>query len=148
MSLIKLEDTPITAITKMSAGIPGAITVLVQILKEAPAIDPQDFMGGFGPILALDTHRIYGSDIWLLYKDICGSSIPNMCAVLRAMQLGITPEEDVKTNIFAHREGLRLEQVMTKLDVPVIMAAVMERLVEFNRVPEKPDDAQIDAQAG
>jgi hypothetical protein len=139
MSLIQLDDTISTILAKMSAGNPGAINVLLQIYKEAPKIDPQDFMGSLGPILALDTHRIYGSDIWILYKDVCRSSILNLLAVMRAMQLGITPEKTVKDAIFDVRDGVNHAK-KPLLNVTELLEAVMERLEQFNRQPGSNND--------
>ncbi len=135
MSLIQLDDTIPSALAKMSAGNPGAITVLLRIFKEGDAIDPQSWSGGFGTILALDTHKIYGEDIWILYKYICGEDIVNVCAVLRAVQLGILPEEDMKAAIFHYRE-LAAGTLTRPLDMPTILKAVMDQLEEFNRHKE------------
>lgn len=123
MNIIKLDDTIGDIIAKMSAGNPGAITVLMQVFEEAPNIDPQDWVGGLGPILNMDNHGIYGPDIWILYKDVCGSNITNLVAVLRSLQLGMTSEKRLLDAIKAKRT----------IDVSAILKAVMERLTSFNR---------------
>lgn len=76
------------AIVKMSEGNPGAVNVLMQLYLHGHEIDPDNLLGGPGVIFALDTNDIYGSDIWVLYKDVCDSDLTIVCALLRAIQLG------------------------------------------------------------
>lgn len=94
---ITLEDTTISALMKLSEGNPGALSVLARWLKEGSVIDPyaDPFMG----VLMLDTFGIYGPDIWILYKDICDSSLGLFWSVVRAMQYGIVPATTVKRGI-------------------------------------------------
>jgi hypothetical protein len=89
MARIGLEDTVQSALVKMCDGNPGALRVMMGMLREGKAIDPLGFAGGLGAVLSLDTQGIYGSRIWLLYKDVCGESLVRTLAVLRAVQLGI-----------------------------------------------------------
>jgi len=77
---------------KMSEGNPGAINVLVDIIIHGSTVDPDNILGGIGIILSLDSHGIYGPDIWILYKDVCGENLANLIALLRGVQLGIIPE--------------------------------------------------------
>ena len=121
---IKLEDSTLDVFTKLSEGNPGALTVLMSVLENAPIVDPQAFGGGVITLLAFDTHGIYGSRIWMLYKDVCGQDIPNVIAVLRAMQLGFVRESEVDHAIDNRGAGL---------DVPDLLKQVMERLPEFNK---------------
>jgi hypothetical protein len=86
--IITLEDTLQSAVVKMAKGNPGALTVLCNLVKFAPLIDPQNIMGGFSYILIMDGKGIYGSRIWMLFKDICNQDYGRMCAILRAVQLG------------------------------------------------------------
>lgn len=85
---IKLHDTPITAIAKMSDGNPGAMTAMMELIANGEKIDPDSFMGGLGNILSLDTNGIYGTDIYVLFNDICDRNVARMISVLRAVQLG------------------------------------------------------------
>ena len=57
----------IDSITAMSAGNPGAISVMCMLVKRDEI--------GFGDILHLDDMEIYGSDIWICFKDICKQDI-------------------------------------------------------------------------
>lgn len=69
MSKIVLEDTTQSAIIKMAEGNPGALTAMIGLLqldhKDAPG-------GGLVAILHLDDEGIYGSRIWMGFKDYCG----------------------------------------------------------------------------
>lgn len=111
-------------LAKMAEGNPGAITVLIRLMKEGEAIDPQCFMGGLGAILGMDTHRVYGSKIWMLYKDVCGQDLVKMMAVLRACQLGKLTERSMLHAINNRGEGL---------DLTAILDAVKAELEEFDR---------------
>ena len=86
---IKLHDNTTDVVVKMSNGNPGAMNVIALLLKQADRIDEYDAMGGFGKILLLDSFEIYGTDIYVLYNDICGRDLVKMIAVLRATQMGM-----------------------------------------------------------
>lgn len=85
---IELTDTIIDIVSKMSEGNPGAMNALMNIITPNN-IDPDNSMGGLGVILSLDTHGIYGTDIYVLYSDICDKNLVNMLAVMRSVQLGL-----------------------------------------------------------
>lgn len=65
---LTLEDSTMDAIVKMSDGNPGAVTVIGQLLTMEPA-------DGLIALLHLDDMQLYGSDIWVAYKDVCGQDI-------------------------------------------------------------------------
>lgn len=119
---ITLQDTAITAITKLSEGNPGALRVCSELFKEGAAIDPDAFGGGLSPLLALDTHAIYGSRIWMLYKDVCKQNLTHVVAVLRAVQLGLFTESALKNGINNYGEGV---------DCVALFDAVCNRLPNF-----------------
>ena len=104
-SRIQLTDSMLAAIGKMVDGNIGATTVLMRLMKESESIDPQSAFGGFGKILSLDTHRIYGPDIWIFYKDVCRENLVLMLSVLRAIQLGLRGESWLKMKIETVRSG-------------------------------------------
>jgi hypothetical protein len=90
MSKIKLNDDIKTILFNMSDGNQGALTVLMELLKpQTNEIDPDSLLGGFGSILSLDTIGIYGTDIYVLYNDICDQNLTLFIALLRAHQLGL-----------------------------------------------------------
>ena len=120
MTKIQETDTMLDSLTKMAEGNPGAITVLMQIMTEAERIDPDSFMGSFGAILSLDTQNIYGSRIWMLYKDVCGENITDTIGLSRAVQMGIISIATLNMAIDNYGKGLDVEDTMKKLrnDLP------------------------------
>lgn len=96
---ITLDDNLMTAIMKMSGGNPGAVTALAEIASATPTIDPDDAFGAIGPILGLDTHGIYESEIWQLYSDVCDRDVVKVLTLLRGVQLGVLAESDLKRAI-------------------------------------------------
>ncbi len=61
-NVISLNDTILSATTKMAEGNPGALTILMEILKKE--------MGKI-TILHLDDLQIRGWKIWYAFKDYC-----------------------------------------------------------------------------
>jgi hypothetical protein len=92
---IELNDSTMDVVMKMSDGNPGAMQVIMQMLQPND-IDPDNGLGGLGPILLLDTYGIYGTDIYILHSDICDRDLVKTLAVLRATQLGIFSERTLK----------------------------------------------------
>lgn len=119
---ITLKDSMMEIMIKMSGGNPGALRVLLQIVKQSPKIDPQGAMEGLGPLLGLDTENIYEERIWMLYKDVCGLDMVKMLACLRASQLGLITSSQLSEAV----DGT------TKLDVDDVLLKVKTRLVEFD----------------
>lgn len=120
---IGIEDNVVSAIVKMSDGNPGGVVVMREAALHSLEIDPMAMMGGFAPLLSLDTLGIYGSRVWMLYKDVCKEHLPTTLAVLRAWQLGILPDYKLNHAIDHYGEGIDLES---------IKAAVKEQLPSFN----------------
>lgn len=68
-------DTSVTdAIVAMSGGNPGALTVLMQLMSTE--------LGLIG-MCHLDDREIYGSDIWVAWKDICKEDMNLFVATIR-----------------------------------------------------------------
>ena len=129
---IGLYDDTKTIMIKMCEGNPGALTVLIDILKKNPTIDPDDAMGGFGPLITLDVAGIYGPSIWVLYKDTCGEDLVRMLAVLRAFQLGIITQEEISGA--SNRNGARRYSAdAATFDVDSILAKVKAELPSFGK---------------
>ena len=120
---IELSDNTTEAIKKISEGNPGAATVCIQLLEMGAEIDPQAAFGGFGCLLSLDSHAIYGASVWMLYKDVCKENIVKTIAVLRAVQLGLLEEDKLIHAIGNCGKGI---------DVDHIYDLVKERLPDFN----------------
>lgn len=121
---IELDDSPRDMIMKMSDGNPGALSVMMMLLRNEKVIDPMDWAGPIGPLINMDSHGIYGSRIWMLYKDVCEEDLVNIHACLRGVQLGIISEDVL--NYAIDNRGIGI-------DVPDILTKVMERLPKFNR---------------
>ena len=113
---LDLNDAMFETIYKMSEGNPGAITVLSQVLSEGGRIDPDNAFGPLGIIMGLDSNGIYGSDIWVLYKDICGQDITNFVAVDRAIQLGFISGKDVLSAIKTRSVKIDVDDLLSKVE--------------------------------
>lgn len=96
---IGLHDTVMDIMVKMSDGNPGALTAMVSILQDGARIDPDDFFKGMGTLLHFDSADIYGSDIYVLWNDVCARNTTAMMGVMRASQLGITTDAEVRRMI-------------------------------------------------
>lgn len=124
---IELTDSTTDVMIKMSEGNPGALNALIDILKNGASVDMDSAMGGLGAILMLDSMGIYGTDIYILYSDICGKSLPKTLAVLRACQLGLFSRNAVKDA--AHRQD-RSGKAMIPVDE--LYTKVKEQLPLFD----------------
>lgn len=92
---IDSEDTLPSVITKLCEGNMGAVNCLAEVFAVNQDIDPLNSLRGASTLLTLDNLGIYGSGIWILYKDVCKQKAALFIAVLRATQLGILRGEDV-----------------------------------------------------
>lgn len=79
-SILQLTDSTTDVFTKMSKGNPGALRALMELSTAVP--------NGFLMILLFDSWGIYGSDIYVLWSDICGRDARKMACVLKATQMG------------------------------------------------------------
>ena len=61
-----------SAVMKLAEGNPGAIRAIAEMVEVTPKADPGNLLGGFGMLLNLDSSGIYGTRVWMLYKDVCG----------------------------------------------------------------------------
>jgi hypothetical protein len=69
----------------------------------------------------MDDWGLYGSQIWMVFKDVCGQSIEGVIALFRAHQLGILSEKE-------------LQQIIDKdelYDFIPIIAAIQKELPTF-----------------
>ena len=129
MSRLKLEDNGMDVMVKMSDGNPGALTALMDIMKNAEEIDPQGAFGGMGAVMLLDGWEIYGTDIYILYSDKCNRDVRKMLMLMRATQMGMFSNEKLKEMASDQMRQVNLtEEEMTDLD-----NQVCERLEEFAR---------------
>jgi len=117
MSKIIFTDTPKTAIIKISEGVPGALRICMEILQRGESIDPDGALGGLGILLSLDTLKIYGSRIWMLYKDVCKENLVDMLAVLRANQLGYISVTQINRAIENRGIGIDIKDCYKKVKI-------------------------------
>lgn len=113
---LQLEDTPMDMLQKMCGGNPGALTVLLEIIKNGESIDP-DISSSILYLLYLDTYKIYDEKIWMLYKDVCGENITKTMALLRAVQFGYLSEKDLHHAINNYGEGVDPEIYLKRVKV-------------------------------
>ena len=95
MSMINLNSSNMDIMVNMSKGNPGAITAMMECLNDNET-DPDSFLKGAGAIVTLDSLEIYGTDIYVLWSDICEKDSIKMQAVLRGYQLGIVAGSTLK----------------------------------------------------
>jgi len=128
-SKIQLTDTPVTALAKMCDGNPGAMNALLKIVEESEKIDPDtpSFMG-LHYVLLLDTWRIYGTDIYILYSDNCGRDMEKMIGLLRGCQLGFLPESILQQA--CSRQDYSGKDM---IDIDGVLSKVKERLPNFGK---------------
>jgi len=118
---ITLDDTFMNIVMKLSRGNPGAVTVCAKLMSDRN--DPDCFLGPLGNFLSLDTHGIYGSDIWVLFKDVCDQRILGVVTILRAVQLGLCTE----------REMWQCIDRRWPIDVDGLLLKVQKELPNFGR---------------
>jgi hypothetical protein len=90
--------------------------------------DPDHFIGPIGSILSLDSHGIYGTDIYVLFSDICGKDVVKTCAVLRAVQLGLF--EESKLQDACGRQDYSGREI---IDPDDLLKKVQDRLPNFGK---------------
>lgn len=83
---INITDSIITIVDCLSEGYWAATNVLLELYGSRK--DGSDFLGGFGSLLLLDHYGVYSSNIYILFKECCNRSVPNVATVLAATQLG------------------------------------------------------------
>lgn len=110
MSILTLKEDTKTIITKMSQGNPGAIICLCDIINIGNTIDPITYHP-LSYILQLDSIGIYGSQIYILYNDICNKQLTIMFSILRAIQIGYIPVYKVK-NAIKNDNQLNINDIM------------------------------------
>lgn len=113
MSRLKLEMGFNDALFALSEGNPGAINVMMDAFRTADTIDPEG-MGAWGFLLNLDLFEIYGSRIWVLFKDLCGENLPLTIAMVRSVQMGVISQNDLY-GMLAGESSLNPAEVAARL---------------------------------
>jgi len=127
MCRIQLTDNTMDILIKMSDGNPGALTAMMEIIEKHESIDPQAMMGGLGAIMILDTWKIYGTDIYILYNDKCDKDVRKMLMIMRAVQLGFMPE----SKLVAMAKDQKREINLTDSELIDLDVKVCEQLESF-----------------
>jgi len=73
---ISLNSTLTDLMVLMSEGNPGAVTVMVAMIKEDPSL-------GMIHIISLDDMNIRGTQIWIGYKDYCDKDIKKFIEAIK-----------------------------------------------------------------
>lgn len=115
MTKIKLTDTLGDVVYKMSEGNPGGMRVCADIIEYGGEIDTDAAMGGIGIVLLLDTYEVYGSKIWMLYKDVCREELWKTIAIMRACQLGIISKDQLHYAIENRGKGIDIEATLNEV---------------------------------
>lgn len=122
---IELSDNFMSAAVKLAEGNPGALTAVMELFSQTPTIDPDAAFGGFAGLFSLDVMGVYGSRIWMFYKDVCRQDMVRMVGLQRAVQLGLL-EEGVLLRAIDGRAPMSIE------DADAWVARVQEQLPAFN----------------
>ncbi len=116
---LTIDMTVMDAVLVMGEENPGAITTLVDLIRVSQICDPYYFAGVLGPMLALDSHGIYGSKIWVLRKDVCNGSLLNMLTLMRCCQMGVigydTANEEISRVENGQRTVLNFKDLLQRL---------------------------------
>ncbi len=86
MSKITLNMSLTDCVVELSEGNPGAVTALMEAMTCERALNGP--MGAFYPLLGLDGWEIYGSDIYVLWNDICDRDADKMVSIVELTQRG------------------------------------------------------------
>lgn len=132
MARIKIDTKMSDMFMVMSDGNPGALTALLELFQNTARVDPDNFMREYGSILLLDMFEIYGTDIYILWNDICDRDIVNTIALIRAVQMGIISIELLK-DICSRRDG----SGKSMINVDEVYSKVSGQLSNFNRKIEE-----------
>lgn len=76
-----MYDNLTSVVAKLSEGNPGAMNACCLLIKEGGSVYP--YGNSFEYIKDLDDLGIYGTDIYVLWSDICQRDLAKMIAMLR-----------------------------------------------------------------
>ena len=129
MPVLKLTDSMMDIITKMSGGNPGALTVVMDLSNKAKEIDPDSADPFLLTLMLLDDRDIRGTDLYVLWNDNCFRDTRKFLVLVRAHQFGfLTKERFLRAAKDQTRTHVFSEEEITDLD-----AKVCEALPNFRR---------------
>ena len=123
---ISLEMSVRDIIIVMGGENPGALTACMTLMRHGAKVDPDNFLGGLGFLLLLDSLNIWEERIYMLWDNVCGRHTGKMIATLRAYQLGQlagVSEQALNHAIDNRGDGINLDDVVI---------AVKSKLPNFN----------------
>lgn len=90
MSRLKMTDSTMDIVIKMSDGNPGAMSTVMELLQEV-----NKDIRNIGVILFLDSPlELYGSQLYQLWNDCCGRDIQKVIKIVNLCAKGeITKDE-------------------------------------------------------
>jgi hypothetical protein len=132
MGKIQINDSQMDVIVKMANGNPGCLSFIIGLLSNHDKIDPQAMLGGMGVLMIFDDMGLYGTDIYVLYKDKCGEDIRKVVMLLRAAQLGFYPRSKI---IEMAKDQMR-KICITKEELDSLDQKVCEKLEQFMKPKE------------
>lgn len=125
---ISLNDDLKTCLIKLAEGNPGALTAMIEMCKISEEIDFDSAFGPYTPLINLDDFGIYGTDIYVLWNDICDRDTIKTIGVLRATQMGLFDNNILKDA--AHRQDRSGKSLVP---VDELMLKLMKKLPNFNK---------------
>ena len=129
-----LSKKPLDILLSMSDGNPGAAMALSEIVTTGKyeKIDPDALLGGLGIVFTLDEFGIYGSDIWILWKNVCDYSVLNIATIFRAHQLGIIHKSMIINAVEDERNTGRKKIGDNPIGFKSLLKTVKEQLPNFS----------------
>ncbi len=128
MGRILKRDSLKESVIKLVEGNPGALQCLIQLLKEEDKVADNFPFGYAGVLLTLDTWEIYGTDIYVLWNDICDRDCCKFLACLRATRLGIVTPNVLKDA--CHRQDYSGSNLVNSL---ALLEKVRQKIPSFWR---------------
>lgn len=113
MARITILDDAKSALVKICEGNPGAINACCRMIKEGAAVYP--YVDGWEYIILLDTLEIYGSDIYVLWSDICQRDTQKMIAALKVAKIDAYKADVLKDA--CHRQDYSGRKLLQEDDI-------------------------------
>ena len=113
MARITILDDAKSALVKICEGNPGAINACCCMIKEGASVYP--YVDGWKYIILLDTLEIYGSDIYVLWSDICQRDTQKMIAALRVAKIDAYKADVLKDA--CHRQDYSGRKLLQEDDI-------------------------------
>lgn len=113
MSRITRMDIANRALVKICEGNPGAINACCCIVKAGAKVYP--YIDGWEYIMILDTLEIYGTDIYVLWSDICQRDTQKTIAILKIAKRDTAKAEVLKDA--CHRQDYSGRKLLLEDDI-------------------------------